>query len=284
MSKKIEIKKENKIVCAKSDALFKNVVGCEKGKHILKAILEELLNIKIDDITIINTELEKMSTKEKGKFVDCVVTCKGTLFNVEINRRDTESIKNRNLRFIMTKHINQFRKGEDYYKVHKSIQINLDWGAKYDDIKKVYMFREENNSEDILSEDIVVYKINMDKVGKLCYTCDRDNFEYKYLGMLALEDKEKLLEYCKGDEIMEDYAKDTIELNNNDIYKDIFTREEDEELIRKSELLYARDEGEEIGNKKKQLEIARNMLEKDTDIKFISEVTGLSIEEIENLK
>ena len=146
MSKEIEIKDENKIVCAKSDALFKNVVGCEKGKHILKAILEEVLNIKIDDITIINNELEKMSTKEKGKIVDCVAISKNALYNVEVNRTDTEVIRNRNLRFIMNKHISQFRSGEDYYKINKSVQINLDWGATYDDIVKRYMFREENNS------------------------------------------------------------------------------------------------------------------------------------------
>ncbi len=41
------------------------------------------------------------------------------------------------------------------------------------------------------------------------------------------------------------------------------------------------EQGIEQGSKEKQIEIAKNMLAKGTDIKFISEVTGLEKEEIE---
>ena len=36
------------------DGVFKSVIGCEKGKNILKAILEEILEIKIDKIELLN--------------------------------------------------------------------------------------------------------------------------------------------------------------------------------------------------------------------------------------
>ena len=285
---KIEIKKENLIVCGRSDALFKSVVGCEKGKHILKAILEEILKIKIDNLEIINCELEKLSLGEKGKRVDCLVRTKDSLINVEVNTSDSQVIRDRNLRYLLTKHINQFRESENYNKINKSIQINLDWEANYEETKKKYMLFEENNSKDLLSEYIVIYKINMDKLEELCYTCDRDNFEFKYSSMLTIRDKEKLLKYCKGDRIMEEYAKETIELNNNDIYKDIFTKEKDEEIIRKSEIMYATDKGIkagiERGIEQRNTEIAKNMLEKNMDVSLISELTGLTIEEIKNIK
>lgn len=51
----------NKIVSCKSDALFKSVVGCEKGKSILKNVLEEILEKKIKFLEIKNNELEKNS-------------------------------------------------------------------------------------------------------------------------------------------------------------------------------------------------------------------------------
>ena len=124
----------------------------------------------------------------------------------------------------------------------------------------------------------------MDKLEELCYTCDRDNFEFKYSSMLTIRDKEKLLKYCKGDRVMEEYAKETIELNNNDIYKDIFTKEKDEEIIRKSEIMYATDKGIEEGIEQSKVEIAKNMLEKNMDVSLISELTGLTIEEIRNIK
>ena len=87
---------------------------------------------------------------------------------------------------------------------------------------------------------------------------------------------------------MEEYAKETIELNNNDIYKDIFTKEKDEEIIRKSEIMYATDKGIEAGIEtgieQRNTEIAKNMLEKNMDVSLISELTGLTIEEIKNIK
>ena len=43
-------------------------------------------------------------------------------------------------------------------------------------------------------------------------------------------------------------------------------------------------EGMEKGEQKKQIEIAKKMLSKDSNIDFISECTGLSVEEIDNLK
>ena len=128
----------------------------------------------------------------------------------------------------------------------------------------------------------------MDKLEELCYTCDRDNFEFKYSSMLTIRDKEKLLKYCKGDRVMEEYDKETIVLNNNDIYKDIFTKEKDEEIIRKSEIMYATDKGIEAGIEtgieQRNTEIAKNMLEKNMDVSLISELTGLTIEEIKNIK
>ena len=42
--------------------------------------------------------------------------------------------------------------------------------------------------------------------------------------------------------------------------------------------------GEKKGVSKRNIEIAKNMLKNEIDIKMISSCTGLSIEEIENLK
>lgn len=44
------------------------------------------------------------------------------------------------------------------------------------------------------------------------------------------------------------------------------------------------EQGIEQGTKQEKIEIAKNMLLKGTDIKFISEVTNMSKEEIEELK
>ena len=52
------------------------------------------------------------------------------------------------------------------------------------------------------------------------------------------------------------------------------------EYCQRLAIMDAKNEGE----KSKQIEIAKRMLKKETDINFISECTGLSIEEINELK
>jgi len=45
----------------------------------------------------------------------------------------------------------------------------------------------------------------------------------------------------------------------------------------------AKKEGKQEGKKERNIEIAKNMLAKNSDVQFISECTGLSIDEINKL-
>ena len=64
----------------------------------------------------------------------------------------------------------------------------------------------------------------------------------------------------------------------------LYDKELHEEKLRITELEEAREKGIEIGTKRSILETARNMLKKKLDINLIAECTGLSKEEISNLK
>ena len=60
-------------------------------------------------------------------------------------------------------------------------------------------------------------------------------------------------------------------------------KEQIEEYCHKIALEDAHNNGLSEGEQKKSIEIAKRMLAKETDINFISECTGLSIEEIKKL-
>ena len=62
-----------------------------------------------------------------------------------------------------------------------------------------------------------------------------------------------------------------------------FVRYYDYEESHKQDLEASYDTGLEQGSKQKELEIARAMLNKKMNIETISEITGLSIEEIEKI-
>ncbi|MBQ4263749.1 MAG: hypothetical protein IJB83_05895, partial [Bacilli bacterium] len=165
-----------------------------------------------------------------------------------------------------------------------SVQINLDYNKEEDDYKKVYMFREENNKDDLFTNKIKIMTFNMAKLLEVWYNSDINNFEYKYLAMLAIDSKEKLEKLPMEDNIMEEYKNGVIDINNNDEFKDILTKEEENERVDRASLYYAHRDGFKEGIEQSKMEIAKNMLTKNMEISLISELTGLSLDEIENLK
>ena len=105
---------------------------------------------------------------------------------------------------------------------------------------------------------------------------------------IQIDSKEKLEKLPLEDDIMEEYKNGVIDINNNDEFKDILTKEEENERVDRASLYYAhRDgfkEGIVSGIEQSKMEIAKNMLTKNMEISLISELTGLSLDEIENLK
>ncbi len=79
------------------------------------------------------------------------------------------------------------------------------------------------------------------------------------------------------------------ELSSDGEYVRLFDKEENyKELIRNTELAEAREEGKLEGklegSKEKALEMAKKLKEAGVKISIIAEASGLSIEEIENLR
>ena len=70
MNKLYEEKEGEKFYGARYDAVFKNVIACESGKNILKAIIECALGMKLEEIILVPNELEKSSIESKGKTTD----------------------------------------------------------------------------------------------------------------------------------------------------------------------------------------------------------------------
>ena len=99
--------------------------------------------------------------------------------------------------------------------------------------------------------------------------------EYKYFLMLDLEPKD-LDVVCKGDKMMEKYKEKIEKLNEDPEFIEVVSKEKDAELVYNSLITE--------GAINEKYEIAKNMLNKGMDISVISECTGLSKEEIEELK
>lgn len=98
------------------------------------------------------------------------------------------------------------------------------------------------------------------------------------LGMLDM-DYEKLTNF-KGDKIMDKLKNEALKLNNNDDFVKYLSDEDEERLLKNSFI----EQGIEQGIEQNKISTAKKMLEKNIDIDSIKEITGLSLDEIKELK
>ena len=87
----------------------------------------------------------------------------------------------------------------------------------------------------------------------------------------------------EGDEYMELFEKEVKNLNENQMFTAFMTPEEENEKLIKTLISEAKTDGEQIGQKKTNLSVAKKMLLKKMSLKDISDITGLSKKEIETL-
>ena len=124
----------------------------------------------------------------------------------------------------------------------------------------------------IFRKEIRTYEYNIDKIKKLWYSKDK---EYEFLAILDF-DKEELEKVGNGDKYMTEFKKKIESLNDSREYKEFLSAEED---ARKRYNTF-----KEIGRRERNIEIVKNMLKKKMDIKDISEITGLTFDEIKLLE
>jgi len=100
----------------------------------------------------------------------------------------------------------------------------------------------------------------------------------------------------EGNGLLMEYKKDLEKINNDEDFVNWISSEKEAEMFERTRLLIAEERAIERGMKKgmeegykqgieqKQLEIIKSMLNKKMDDVLISEITGVSIEEIEKIK
>ena len=127
----------------------------------------------------------------------------------------------------------------------------------------------------------------MDYYNKLWYSKNEDEIKKnQYMIMLDLDKKE--LKNMPKDKIVDKYITNVTIVNDNPEFQKYMSEEEDKKKIQNSLLSEARENGINDGISKgvsqEKVSIAKNMLNKNMSIEDISDITGLSVEEINKLK
>ena len=264
----------------KYDKAFKEIMMKEENFNILKKVLETILKVRIQEIKLQPLNLNTGNIHIKGKEVDLLVITEQGKIEAEVNTYYNDYVRVRNFSYITSIYNNQVTVGEKYNEDTNIIQINLNYGVKDTEYKRVYKVRDETGKEYI--KNFCIYEINMEKLKEIWY--DKNELEIeknKYLLMLDMEISD--LKKLSKDQVVREYMEKIEKLNEDPIFINWITKEKDEQMIKNTQLYRATQEGISQGMKKEKSEIAKSMLQENMNLELIHKITGLSKEEIEKL-
>ncbi|MEI0559215.1 Rpn family recombination-promoting nuclease/putative transposase [Brachyspira intermedia] len=227
----------------------------------------------------------KENNEDKETIVDVkCITQNGTVVIIEIQLQGNSRFPERILYYWSSNYSKLLKHGEKYDALTPVISINL-LNFNLDDndsIHSCYMIYDTNNKR-LLTDHLQIHIIELKKFKYNILQPDL-NCWLKFFTMKEKDNKGEIMsELVKEKTIMEEvqkrynnFIKDRLMMNEYDkreayLYGNQIMLEEERRL------------GREEGIKENQIIIARNLKKSGLDIKFISDNTGLSIEEIKKL-
>ena len=276
--------KQKKFYTCKYDKAFKEIMMKKENFFILKKVLENILEIEVKEIELRPLNLNTNNIYVKGKETDLLILTNQGKIEIEVNTHYEDYVRVRNFCYITNIYQNEITEGSKYSEEIKMIQINLNYGVKDKEYKRIYKMRDEEGKEYI--KNCIIYEINMDKYKEILYNKNKEEIEKnKYILMLDMNLEE--LEKYKEDKVVKEYMEKMERLNQNPMFINWITKEKDEEMIRNTQLFKAEEKGINKGiakgREQANLEIAQKMINEKVDIHVISKVTGLTIKEIKDL-
>ena len=289
------------------DYVFKAVFGQDndRSKKALILLLNTILDRKDDPITrvrILNPIIIGQSDVSKEGIMDIMAeTQNGLILDIEAQSGHFKEYSNRALRYANALLEKALKRGDPYDTMEKSIVVTIADGKPYKAAGKLHCVFDirEREAGVPMTDRLEFHCIQLGFVDETKPVSELSPLELvaAYLKYAGNEDKagytSELLEYGEG----------VIDMAEN-IFRDVTLDErawvekrsrELAEHTRASEIYQAREEGieqgrtegiaegEASGRAAEKIEMARIMKDKDYSIAEISELTGLSVEEIEKL-
>jgi predicted transposase/invertase (TIGR01784 family) len=269
--------KMTKFYTCKYDRPFKEIMLNEKNKNILKALLERILQVTINNIQILNQEKNVGNIHIKRKHLDAILETSIGKIGIEVNSENKPYVHPKSMAYICNEYASYTLSGEEYTEDMMIMQINLSYGLGKSEKNRVYKIQDKEGK--LFVKNFEIYEVNMDYYKKLWDNKDKKGIkEDNLLIMLDLEENE-LKELSKNNQMVKEYMEELVKLNENPKFQEYMSAEEDARKIRNSEL----SEAKRDGMKQSFKEMIMNMINYDVDIEDMVRFTNESKETILNM-
>ncbi len=300
-----------KLMDLKVDYAFKQMFGSEKNKRItivfLNAILKRTGRNTIQEVAFMSQEVGGEYKEVKQSRLDIVVkTQDQQMINIEIQLSNQHDMFKRTLYYWAQLYTSQLQKGMGYYKLVPTITVNICnftvFPQNVDYHSTFHLYEDKTLKRLAIQDDVLeVHFIEMNKFLEQWHKGQLkplDDILARWLLLLGMVDARKKKVYDKIFCELEELAmKDEHLLEAFNAWEELSLSQEDV-IAYQSRLKYILDEeakledvkhmaeqkGIEEGKKEEKEEIANNLLANNMDIDFISKITGLSVERIEEIK
>jgi predicted transposase/invertase (TIGR01784 family) len=285
-----------------NDYLFFKVMG-EKGDEpqllgFLNAVLGRSGKELIESVEIMeNTSFEKDVIDGKSCILDVLAVLQdGTKVNIEVQLSNERNMERRSLFYWSKVYYQSLNEGQNYRELPNVIAVNI---VGYDfphggGVHTRFSLREDSDPSLVLSPALEIHFVNMVQWRKLREKDIASNPLHRWLAWFDEESPPELVaEVASMDSAIQAASErqDFITLTQDDAAWRTYWSRRGAEHDRISNLDGARREGEEIGRQegqqigeeKKAIEIARNALTKGLSIEVIHDITGLDMETIQGL-
>ena len=276
----------------KMDFVFKNIFGSEKNPEILISFLNATLKPKdlITAVEMKNTDINKDYIEDKFSRLDVkATTSNNEVINIEIQLKNEYNMIKRSLYYWSKLYSEQLNEGEDYSILKRTICINI-LNFKYLKTRKFhsgYRLKEIYSNEELTD----VAEIHFIEIPKLEEGTDEKDMLVNWVEFLKNPESEKVRSLEMSIEEIRRAKDELIRMSNDDTQRQIYEMRAKTLKDKISALNEAERKGIEKGiqkgiiegEKNKAIEIAKSLLDV-LDVETISLKTGLSVDEINELK
>ena len=282
-------KEENfKTLIPKLDIVFQSLFS-KNHLEITKAFAEVLLEEKIESIKI-NEDKELIRNKPTDKLgiLDLELDINDNeKVDVEIQLLKRDNFIERILYYVTRLYSNQAKIGEDYAKIKRVVLIaiidfDIEQLKDIDDMETKWKLIETKNRTKILTDLIEINIINLKKALKE-YKKDKTNQKAQWMLVLDNPDSREVKEIMKENKDIKECVITVKEMSEDEKMQRLaFLRQKaimDEKAIRRA----GYKDGVEQGLKQGAIEIAKKLIKEGKDVKYISDLTGIDEEEINEI-
>ena len=282
------MKKIKKKVKKLNDYFIRYFFGLKGDEDLLLSFINAIM-IDSNFATFVSVDIlnpfnlsEKAGNKES--IVDLkAVTEDGIIVIIEIQTYSTKNFFERTLYYWSKNYSSLLKRGNKYSKLRPVISINLIDDILFDKtdnrMHTCYLLKEKNTNT-ILTDHIQMHYVEIPKFDENANI----NKELKnWILFLKSNKEEDMSQLLKEDTIFEKAIKKYNYFTDNEDLLNEYDKREAYLVYQHSLMRDFKEEGKLEGEKNKSILIAKNLKKSGLDVKFISENTGLSLEEVEKL-